>query len=641
LSNTLIGGKYRPLRRLGHGAMGEVWAAINIDTDREVALKLITSPDPEFRMRLLREARAIGRLNHPNIVQILDRGETEAGEPFLVMQLLQGETLGQKLRREGALPEATAAGIALDVARALRVAHEKDIIHRDLKPANIFLHREPDTEEDVVKVVDFGVSKMSIENEGNATLTGGIVGSPAYMSPEQIRCGPIDGRADVWALGVVLYEMLVGHRPFSNPSAIAVIGQVMQQPIRRVDAVAPGVSAAIADVVSGCLERDLGRRIASAADLSARLKPFAVRRFGTLDDASARARLASLPDAPAAPEPAPPPAADEDRPRESDVETAVFKPGMMAPGPRMPPPQAPITGTVIAAGVPAAAAKEVDATETVIGPGLAAAAAQAAPSPRVDHAVPSRESATSVFMSPDPHVGRGTVPMSPRAPPPSPVSAGSGSWPRVVEPSTEPSRAAVMPPAPPRPGERSAHERTQELPPGLRRGGAFPTDPAERKRVIGQTLPIDPQQVLAASPYAPRPAPAPRSHDPVARAPDPEPAWPGAAQAFHDGAASGPKPRAPTEPFAEPPGGATSTSSTTPLARAFAPPAGPAAPEPSRAPLILLGVSAGVLLAVVASLIITLSGDRPAGPAAPPSASAPASASASASAAKGAPPPGR
>jgi serine/threonine protein kinase len=269
-------GKYRLIRRIGRGAMGEVWSAVNTDTDREVALKFINSRDPELLRRMLREARAIGRLEHTNIVQILDRGETPSGDPFLVMQLLHGETLAERLQRERALPQVVAVQIALDIARALHAAHTKGVIHRDLKPANIFLHREPGSQLEIVKVVDFGVSKL----ESDGVASGAILGSPAYMSPEQAQVNSkTDGRADIWALGVVLFEMLAGRRPFTGQSMLAVLGQVATQPAPRLDSVTRHIDRALADIVAICLEREPANRFTSAADLAHALRPFATQGY--------------------------------------------------------------------------------------------------------------------------------------------------------------------------------------------------------------------------------------------------------------------------------------------------------------------------------------------------------------------------
>ena len=302
---TLIAGKYRLSRLLGEGAMGVVWAAINERTEREVALKLINGENDALRRRLLREARACGRLSHRNIIEILDVGETQEGEPFLVMPLLTGETLADRLKRDGLLPPPLCARIGADIARGLEAAHAAGIIHRDLKPANVFLHREPGNDEDfVVKVLDFGVSKMLGPGDGgSATMTGGAVGSPLYMSPEQaIGDAGVDARADLWALGVLLFEMLTGTRPFYASTAFAVVAKILRGPIPTVVERAPGVDPALGAVVARCLVRRPADRIGSAAELCAGLLPFA----------GARERPAQP-----APLPAPPP--DEDEP------TSFFK----------------------------------------------------------------------------------------------------------------------------------------------------------------------------------------------------------------------------------------------------------------------------------------------------------------------------
>jgi serine/threonine-protein kinase len=269
----LIAAKYRLERVIGTGAMGEVWAAVNESTRRPVALKLIPNPNAELRTRMLREALAAGSLKHRNVVDVYDVGETVRGDPFLVMELLSGETLADRLRRVRRLPPAEAAEIAGAIARGLRAAHAKGIIHRDLKPANVFLHREADAEGEVVKVLDFGVCKQLEDPTG--TLPGGLVGSPAYMSPEQARAeANIDARSDLWSLGAVLFEMLAGHRPFSNRSPYAVIAEVLAAPIPSIAALVPEVSPALARVVERCLTRDVAARVASADELIRLLRPF-------------------------------------------------------------------------------------------------------------------------------------------------------------------------------------------------------------------------------------------------------------------------------------------------------------------------------------------------------------------------------
>jgi serine/threonine-protein kinase len=274
---TLIGGKYRLTRQLGKGAMGVVWAATNIRVAREVAIKLILGSNEELRVRFLREARACGALKHPNIVEMIDVAETEDGDPFMVMELLTGETVDDLLKRQRRLDPSHAARIARDVAQALTAAHAAGIVHRDLKPANIFLHEQPEADGStttVVKVVDFGVSKnMAGESDGVATVTGGIVGSPAYMSPEQARAlRDIDGRADLWAVGIILFQMLSGKRPFEGETA-AVLSRIILEPAPLVSSLVRNLDPAMVQVVSRCLERERERRVQTAAQLVEMLAP--------------------------------------------------------------------------------------------------------------------------------------------------------------------------------------------------------------------------------------------------------------------------------------------------------------------------------------------------------------------------------
>ncbi|AKT43123.1 serine/threonine-protein kinase [Chondromyces crocatus] len=272
---TLIAGKYRLQHLLGDGAAGEVWAALNERTDREVAIKLITGGDSELRERSILEARILGRVSHRNVVEVLDAGEAARGEPFLVMPRLAGETLAERLKRERRIAPMKAAAIALEVARGLIAAHALGVIHRDLKPSNIFLHRDPETGLDQVKVLDFGVGKFLVGDGPPMTRTGEIVGSPAYMSPEQAKADRgIDHRTDVWSLGIVLFEMLAGRRPFTNKS-ISVIADIVSAPIPQLSSLLPELDPQLAQVVSRCMVREVAQRVQSAEELVGLLKPCA------------------------------------------------------------------------------------------------------------------------------------------------------------------------------------------------------------------------------------------------------------------------------------------------------------------------------------------------------------------------------
>ncbi len=265
---NIIGGRYRLVRQLGVGAMGVVWAAVNELTSGEVALKLVLQSTDDLRRRLLREARVCGGLKHRNVIEVHDVGQTEEGDPFLVMQLLSGETLAEHLKRQRRLDPPVAAQIARDVARALAAAHAAGVIHRDLKPANIFLHHEAGVDGATVKVLDFGVSKSLAMSDGLVTIDGGAIGSPAYMSPEQARADrTLDYQTDIWSLGVVLFELLTGVRPFQGDSN-QVIPRIILGDIPLVSRHVRIVDAGLVALVSRCLERDRARRIGSAAELA-------------------------------------------------------------------------------------------------------------------------------------------------------------------------------------------------------------------------------------------------------------------------------------------------------------------------------------------------------------------------------------
>jgi serine/threonine-protein kinase len=283
----LIGGRYRLQRIIGAGAMGTVWSARNESTDRDFALKLML-PDavknPIALQRFFQEAKASGRLRHRSIVEVYDLGKIEqvhgerpdprAGTPYLVMELLEGEPLDVVLRRKKQLPAGTALRVVRDLARGLDVAHKQRIIHRDLKPANIYLHKT--LEGTIVpKILDFGVSKLigPTNFDPIATSVGTVLGSPAYMSPEQAAGEvDVDGRSDVWSLGVILYKCLSGSVPFSAPNYNALmvaIGRSTQESLATKLEGAPASAIAAVDTLIGrCLAKDRSGRFQSASELA-------------------------------------------------------------------------------------------------------------------------------------------------------------------------------------------------------------------------------------------------------------------------------------------------------------------------------------------------------------------------------------
>jgi serine/threonine protein kinase len=274
-TGTLLGGKYRLSRRIGQGAMSAVWAAVNQDTSCEVAVKLILGSEPELRQRLMREARSCGALKHPNVIDIYDVAQTASGEPFLVMEFLTGETLAQLLTRKRRLEPMEAARIALAVARALEAAHALGIVHRDIKPANVFLHAQPGEGKanPVVKVLDFGVAKNVASDDGLRTSLGGLVGSPAYMSPEQARAdSTVDHRSDIWSLGILLFEMLAGVRPFTGDLYL-LLSHILKGPIPTLAEVVRDADPQLSEIIARCLKRDRDHRLSSAAQLIELLEP--------------------------------------------------------------------------------------------------------------------------------------------------------------------------------------------------------------------------------------------------------------------------------------------------------------------------------------------------------------------------------
>jgi serine/threonine-protein kinase len=229
--DEVIAGKYRLKSLLGEGGMGSVWAAHNIALDSPVAIKLLRGEvDREaLSLRLQLEARAAARLGHPAIVRVFDIGQTDRGDPFIVMELLHGESLATKLDREGRMNPIDVVRILLPVADALRAAHAKGIVHRDIKPDNIFLAIEDETALQP-KLVDFGIAKLE-QAPGSSQLTqqGVVVGSPDYMSPEQARGDEvIDYRSDVWSFCVVMYEATTGNLPFDALNYNALLRSILE-----------------------------------------------------------------------------------------------------------------------------------------------------------------------------------------------------------------------------------------------------------------------------------------------------------------------------------------------------------------------------------------------------------------------------
>ena len=264
---NLVAGRYRLDRHLGEGGMGSVWAATHVVTRRSVAMKFLKPAlqnKSEVRQRFLREAQAASALRHPNVVEVLDVFDLEDRSPVMVMELLEGETLGQKLLRDERLSTEETAALMLPVVAAVGSAHAAGIVHRDLKPENIFLARVGDDIE--VKVLDFGIAKLSAEhylNQGQSVLVteaGSMLGTPCYMAPEQISNVGVDHRADIWSLGVILYECLSGTRPIEGQNLAEVVARLLNEAITPLDRLAPELPHELSALVQQMLSREAKRR---------------------------------------------------------------------------------------------------------------------------------------------------------------------------------------------------------------------------------------------------------------------------------------------------------------------------------------------------------------------------------------------
>ena len=259
-------GRYQILERVGRGGMGVLYRGFDPVLDREVAIKVMltdfSEDEDQMRPRFYREARAVAKLQHRNIVTIFEFAE-EANQPHIVMEFLNGVPLGSRMTAQPPLTLDDKLDIVAQLCAGLGYAHSQGVVHRDVKPANVFLLADG-----TVKLLDFGIAKLA-----TSTLTrqGDVLGSASYMSPEQVAGSElVDGRADVWSTGVVLYELLAGRRPFEGESPTNVIVKILREEPLPIESVVPGLPKQLVAAIVSALRKDPAKRTAKAEDLGAR-----------------------------------------------------------------------------------------------------------------------------------------------------------------------------------------------------------------------------------------------------------------------------------------------------------------------------------------------------------------------------------
>ncbi|MBI5487835.1 MAG: protein kinase [Deltaproteobacteria bacterium] len=357
-AGALLGGKYRLVKMLGRGGVGEVWEAVHDVIGLRVAVKLIRfeyAGNPELNARFIQEARAAAAVGHPGIVQVHDVGTSPDGRAYLVLEFLEGEDFEKVLARQRRLSVGETAEVLVDALDALGAAHAKGIVHRDMKPENVFLVPGRKGER-VVKLVDFGIARLADETDSAMRLTrpGAVMGTPYYMSPEQARGeAEVDPGVDIYAVGVMLFEALAGRLPFMGSSYNEVLSKVLAEPFPSIRETRPDVPVEVERIIGRACARERGERFRDAAEFGEALAPFgrprgAARRGNSSGEGLAAVRTSSVstPVPAVSPSSVPPPAADNEPRTAPAAETSagegatadVASATSTAAGSRLPPP---------------------------------------------------------------------------------------------------------------------------------------------------------------------------------------------------------------------------------------------------------------------------------------------------------------
>jgi serine/threonine-protein kinase len=290
-TGDIIEGKYRIVRLLGEGGMGAVYEGENTRIHRRVAIKVLhaaVAAKADVVQRFEREAQAAGRIGSEHIVEVLDLGNLPGGERFMVMEFLDGESLGERIKKRKRLTPQEAAPLLYQTLEGLAAAHQAGIVHRDLKPDNIYLLTSRGGQKDFVKVLDFGVSKFNVlDSDMSMTKTGAVMGTPFYMSPEQARGAKIDHRSDLYSVGVVMYQAVTGRLPFNAETFNELVFKIALENPEPAELIVPNLDPAFAQIMSKAMFRDVAGRFQTAREFQQAIHDWMMRNMTPQDFAAA------------------------------------------------------------------------------------------------------------------------------------------------------------------------------------------------------------------------------------------------------------------------------------------------------------------------------------------------------------------